>query len=197
MKGGGDWAESLIDGLSSAINGVDWTLGDSIHRNIVAFTDAPAKIPEASSGTIDAISTSVLSKDIKIDIYGYIADTVTSEFAEKSAATLRPFGDSSDMGAVLSELVDSFAEDMVDINLDLVADYIAQNGASQSAIRNLADSVKINRQNISMASSRIKDVDIASETAKLSSLKVIQEAGVAMLSQANISQQSILRLLEG
>jgi flagellin len=48
-----------------------------------------------------------------------------------------------------------------------------------------------------MASSRIKDVDIASETAKLSSLKVIQEAGVAMLSQANISQQSILRLLEG
>ncbi|MCX6962186.1 MAG: flagellin [Verrucomicrobia bacterium] len=82
------------------------------------------------------------------------------------------------------------------VSLEELSDYTAQNGASQSAIRNLVDSVKINRQNLNTASSRIKDVDIASETSKLSSLKVIQEAGVAMLSQANISQQSILRLLQ-
>jgi flagellin len=197
MKGGGDLEESLIDGLSSAINGVDWTLGDVAYRNIIAFTDAPAKSPEASSGTIDAISASAVSKDIKIEIYGYTSDTVTSEFASKSAATLRPFSESSDMGAVLSELVESFTEDSVDVSLDLVADYIAQNGASQSAIRNLKDSTEITQINTVEAKSRITDVDIASESSKLTRLQILQQASTSILSQANISSKNILRLIEG
>jgi flagellin len=131
-----------------------------------------------------------------LQIYGVTSDVNTSDFSDQSGATLKNFSDSADMLNTLTEWGNRLS-DTVQVNLDLLADYIAQNGASQSAIRNLSDSVAITKQNISMASSRIKDVDVASESTKLSSLKVIQEAGIAMLSQANLSQQSILRLLEG
>ena len=45
------------------------------------------------------------------------------------------------------------------------------------------------------ANSRIADLDIASESANLARLNILQQAGTAMLAQANQSQQSVLRLL--
>ena len=48
---------------------------------------------------------------------------------------------------------------------------------------------------ISYENGRITDVDIASESANLARLNILQQAGTAMLAQANQSNQSILRLL--
>jgi flagellin len=45
------------------------------------------------------------------------------------------------------------------------------------------------------ANGRIADVDIAAESANLARLNILQQAGTAMLAQANQSPQSILRLL--
>jgi flagellin-like hook-associated protein FlgL len=81
------------------------------------------------------------------------------------------------------------------ITLDQVADYIAQNGASQSAIQHLAESVTITKNNLQQANSRIKDVDIAAESTRLSRFQILQQAGTSMLAQANNSQQIILKLL--
>jgi len=53
----------------------------------------------------------------------------------------------------------------------------------------------INKVNLESANSRIADVDIASEGANLARLNILQQAGTAMLAQANLSQQSILKLL--
>jgi flagellin len=46
------------------------------------------------------------------------------------------------------------------------------------------------------AVSRIMDVDIAEESATLARSRVLQQAGTAMLAQANQSSQSILKLIE-
>jgi flagellin len=58
-----------------------------------------------------------------------------------------------------------------------------------------ADMLAINKTNLESANSRISDVDVAAESANLARLNILQQAGTAMLAQANQSTQSILRLL--
>jgi flagellin len=71
----------------------------------------------------------------------------------------------------------------------------ANNGSEQSRLSFAADLLAINKVNLESANSRIIDVDVASESANLARLNILTQAGTAMLSQANQSQQSILRLL--
>jgi flagellin len=71
----------------------------------------------------------------------------------------------------------------------------ATNGSEQSRLTFAADMLSINKVNLESANSRIADVDIASESAKLARFNILQQAGTAMLAQANMSQQSVLRLL--
>ena len=195
MKGGDDEPESMIDGLANAINHAGWTSGSDVIRKIVTFTDASSKIPEASSGTIDSISGSAVAQGISIEIYGRTADPVTSEFATKSGASLKEFDPTSDMSATLGDLSASFYSEDVFVDLDLVAKYIAVNGATQSAVNTAIERTKTNVLNLSSAKCRILDVDVAQESTQLARTKVLLEAGTAMLAQANQSTQSILRLI--
>lgn len=60
-----------------------------------------------------------------------------------------------------------------------------------STVRNLATT----EMNLTQANSRIKDVDVASETAELSKNQILMQAGVSVLAQANSSSQIALSLL--
>ena len=71
----------------------------------------------------------------------------------------------------------------------------AINGAEQSRLNFAADVLSINKTNLEAANSRIIDVDIAQESSRLARFNILQQAGTAMLAQANQSTQSILRLL--
>ena len=62
---------------------------------------------------------------------------------------------------------------------------------TESAIRSIA----IAFENTSAAESRIRDVDFASETAELTRNRVLQQAGISILGQANLSTQAALSLL--
>jgi flagellin len=76
-----------------------------------------------------------------------------------------------------------------------LADLRATNGSEQQRLTFAADMLSINKVNLESANSRIADVDIASESANLARFNILQQAGTAMLAQANMSQQSVLRLL--
>jgi flagellin len=56
-------------------------------------------------------------------------------------------------------------------------------------------SVQTTAENLSAARSRIRDADFAAETANLTRAQILQQAGVAMLSQANAAPQNVLALL--
>jgi flagellin len=71
----------------------------------------------------------------------------------------------------------------------------ANNGAEQSRLTFAADMLSINKINLESANSRIVDVDVASESSQLARYNILQQAGTAMLAQANQSTQSILRLI--
>jgi flagellin len=55
--------------------------------------------------------------------------------------------------------------------------------------------LSINKINLESANSRIVDVDVAAESSQLARFSILQQAGTAMLAQANMSTQSILRLI--
>ena len=71
----------------------------------------------------------------------------------------------------------------------------AYNGSEQSRLNFASDTLSINKTNLEAANSRIIDVDVAEESSKLARFNILQQAGTAMLAQANQSSQSLLRLL--
>jgi flagellin len=71
----------------------------------------------------------------------------------------------------------------------------ANNGAEQSRLTFASDMLAVNKTNLEAANSRILDVDVADESTKLARFNILQQAGTAMLAQANQATQSILRLI--
>lgn len=91
---------------------------------------------------------------------------------------------------------DEFVQ-VVQMALQQTADMRAQNGAEMSRVNFAQDLLNINAINLEAANSRIIDVDVAAESSQLARFQILQQAGTAMLAQANTSQQSLVRLLQG
>ena len=72
----------------------------------------------------------------------------------------------------------------------------AQNGSEASKLKFGQEMLTTNRNNLEAANSRIIDVDVAAESTQLARFNILQQAGTAMLAQANQSAQSVLRLLQ-
>jgi len=72
----------------------------------------------------------------------------------------------------------------------------AANGATQSRLGFASEVLTVNKQNLEAANSRIMDVDVASESTQLARWNILVQSGTAMLSQANQSAQSALKLLQ-
>ena len=109
-------------------------------------------------------------------------------------------GSSSAIGTGLSVLTVANAEntiDRVDAALQKVSDSRAQLGAVQNRLASTISNLENVSQNLSASKSRIVDADFAAETSKLSKAQILQQAGTAMLSQANASTQNVLTLLQG
>ena len=84
----------------------------------------------------------------------------------------------------------------LDTAIQSIAVMRASNGAEQSRLTFAQDILAVNRINLEAANSRIMDVDIAEESTNYARFRIIQEAGLAVLAQANTSTSSLLRLLE-
>jgi len=87
------------------------------------------------------------------------------------------------------------AIDLIDTAIQNLATLRASNGSEQVRLTFAADMLSVNKTNLEAANGRIMDVDIAAESANLARLNILQQAGTAMLAQANQSNQSLLRLL--
>jgi len=83
----------------------------------------------------------------------------------------------------------------IDGALSFVDDLRATLGAIQNRFSSAISSMQVSVENVSAARSRVQDADFASETAELSRTQILQQAGTAMLSQANASSQNVLSLL--
>lgn len=71
----------------------------------------------------------------------------------------------------------------------------AQYGATQNQFESIVGNLRSNSESLSAARGRIMDADYAQETANLSRAQVLQQAGTAMVAQANQGPQGVLALL--
>jgi flagellin len=69
-------------------------------------------------------------------------------------------------------------------------------GASQNQLQSAVNNLTSNATNLSDARSRIQDTDYSAETTALAKAQILSQASTAMLSQANQSTQSVLKLLQ-
>ena len=85
--------------------------------------------------------------------------------------------------------------DNIDTALDTVNAERATLGASQSRFESVISNLQVSVENQTAARSRIMDADFAAETAHLSRANILQQAGNAMVAQANQLPQQVLKLL--
>jgi flagellin len=84
----------------------------------------------------------------------------------------------------------------LDFALQQVSGLRAELGAVQTRFESTISNLSITSENLSAARSRIRDADFAAETAELTRSQILQQAGIAILSQANAQPQNVLALLQ-
>ena len=114
-------------------------------------------------------------------------DTITVTTADMSAAAAG--GDITSAGNATTAI------GAVDTALDLVTSGRATYGAVQNRFQSVIANLEVARENQTAARGRIMDADFAMETANLTRFQILQQAGTAMLSQANQAPQVVLGLL--
>ncbi len=84
----------------------------------------------------------------------------------------------------------------VDAALTTISSLRSALGAIQSRFESVVTSLQTASENLSSSRSRIQDADFAAETANLTRAQILQQAGTAILAQANSAPQSVLKLLQ-
>ena len=132
----------------------------------------------ANTTTDDLISISTSNMTTATDI---VAVTASTTVIDSSATT-------GDIATVI---------DNIDLALDLVNNTRATYGATQSRFDAIISNLQQSVENQAAARSRIMDADFAAETAAMSRAQILQQAGTAMVAQANQLPQQVMRLLQG
>jgi flagellin len=138
-----------------------------------------------------------------ISLFGTSNVTVTT--AEDGSTSVSISGKdltntSAGVGLMSSTSVSSLGDSSLSLanitaGLQNVAKMRASNGAEQNRMAFASEVLTTNKANLEAANSRISDVDVAYESTQLARWNILVQSGTAMLSQANQSAQSVLRLL--
>ena len=70
-------------------------------------------------------------------------------------------------------------------------------GAAQNRLEHTVNSLGVSVENLTASESRIRDADVAELSSQMASNQILQQAGTAVLAQANQASQSVLTLLRG
>ncbi len=152
-----------------------------------------------SAGSAAGATISLTSAAFNAVTSGYlILDSEKSFGATSTTNALASL--SSSLNTVASIDVSSFANasqaiKTVDSALSMVNAERAKFGALQSRFEATIQNLNISSENLSASRSRIQDADFATETANLSRAQILQQAGTAMVAQANQLPQGVLALL--
>ena len=147
-------------------------------------SDARAQVFQVGANTGGNDAVSITTTDMTAD------SNVTAVAGTDNAGTSRALIDSSASTGTIQGVITN-----IDTALDTINSQRAVLGASQSRFDAVVSNLQISIENQSAARSRIIDTDFAAETANLSRSQILQQAGTAMVAQANQLPQQVLQLL--
>lgn len=137
-----------------------------------------------------------LTSAAAVTVAGTTDDATVAGWANGSVGTVSTTT-GIDTLSVASYAGAQLAIDQVDSALQTINSARATLGAVQNRFESVVSNLATTSENLSAARSRILDADFAKETANLTRSQILQQAGTAMLAQANSAPQSVLSLLQG
>lgn len=180
-------------GVTAEVNGTNITFSNTTGASIEIKDDATNAVLGLGAGgsrTYDA--GLVLTTDVGKTISVAGTDVANLNLTAGNLTTERYVLNNVN---VLTRQNASDALRTVDLALQQVNVLRSQLGAVQSRFESTISNLSVSAENLSAARSRIMDTDFAAETANLTRAQILQQAGVAMLAQANSVPQNVLSLL--
>jgi flagellin len=165
--------QALADAVNSAVGGAYASFDTTSHRMTLASND-DITLAGSKYGT-------------GAGNFGFAAASVTVASDTSSLATANVKDVASANDTMLR----------VDSALTSVSTLRSTLGAIQNRFQSTINSLQAVSENLSASRSRIQDTDFASETAALTRAQILQQAGTAMVAQANSAPQNVLSLLRG
>jgi flagellin len=192
----GDLLINGVDVGAVTAGGTNILQGAAIAAAINAVSGS-TNVTATSSGTDGAITlTSTSSEGIDVVMSGTATTARTSLTDATTAATVTTVA-----GFTSADISTTAGADTVIASMDSALSALnaarADLGAYQNRFSSAVSNLQTTAENLAASRSRIVDTDFASETATLSRNQVLQQAGTAMLAQANALPQSVLALLRG
>src|SRR5262245_41839444 len=177
--------ELAIQSSNGTLNSGDRAVLDSEFQALVEEIDRVAGQTTFNGVNLLDGSASTLS----IQVGTESGETIDITFDDMTAATLGVDTDITDVTNAQAAL------DLIDTAIDTVSGLRGSLGAQQNRIQSTVRSIANVAENLSGAESRIRDVDVAAETADLTRNSIMQQAAVSVLAQANVQPQLALSLL--
>jgi flagellin len=170
---------------------------DLLGAATVHGSDKPATNPDTGTATTPAIGTGTVTIGGHLDFSSDSGFTISSSSTDIVAAAK-----GSDLQSVAKVDVSTVAGSNAALKtIDSALNQVNANRAALGAIQNRFSSTISNlnttTENLSASRSRIQDTDFASETANLTRGQILQQAGTAILAQANSLPNGVLSLLRG
>ncbi|MDR1890371.1 MAG: flagellin FliC [Zoogloeaceae bacterium] len=125
---------------------------------------------------------------------GFQIGATTVDTDSRISVTIQSL-DVSSLGNLCADTAALDAMSALDTAINSINSYRADLGAIQNRFEGVLVQLSAAQENTEAAKSRIMDADYAAETAKLSRAQILQQAGTAMLAQANALPQNVLSLL--
>ncbi|MCK4841125.1 MAG: flagellin [Methylococcales bacterium] len=183
-------------------DGKDIVIQDFTHSDGASTMDVAGFDGNAETLTTAAADSARVSG--KVNLHSSNTYTVESTLDNTGASVFDNATANLPIGSVAKKLgtvdvsnIDSAqnAIDIIDASLAQVSGIRADLGAIQNRFDATITNLQTTSENLSAARSRILDADFAAETANLTRAQILQQAGTAMLAQANQVPQSVLSLL--
>jgi flagellin len=194
-------ATAGFDGMVATAggNGIIFTQDLAATGKIVSVNKITAGVDQGAVGAVTR-TTEDGSDDVSFQIGSNSAQSVTVDFGDfkMSAVTGNDFGVNFQTDLTISNNTDSnTAMGYIDTAITAVNTRRASLGAAISRLEHAIDNLSNNAVNTEASRSRIMDADYAAESTELARTQIIQQAGTAMLAQANQRAQAVLQLLKG
>jgi flagellin len=178
--------ELAVQAANGTLTTQDRTTLDTEFQELVGEIDRLATQTKFNGVTLLDGSTATL--DIQVGITA--GETITITLPDATAATL-----GIDTLDIATAATASTALATIDSAIDDVTTGRGGFGAAQNRLTSAIASIASAREAVAGAESRIRDVDVAAETADLTRNSILQQAAVAVLAQANVQPQLALSLL--
>lgn len=192
-------AQSSVTGVVASDTGSRVTLTAADGRNISVANFTAGGATGATLASYGLVAEGTTGATINVTYQA--PSTVTGQISWGTGAFQPAAANIAATGTALSGInvaTDANAAiSAVDAALNAVNGQRATLGAIQNRFEATISNLQTSSENLTASRSRIQDADFAEETAKLTRAQILQQAGVAMLAQANALPQNVLALLRG